>query len=145
MNRNLSLLVILIAFISYAQERTYDYASIPDSLKEHANAVIRYEKTDVVIAHQSKMSVAKEKVVTILNKKGDYHGYVRLHYDDQTSVKDAEIRILDKYGNLVDKIKKSDFEDVSAVPNGTLYSDSRYLYYDPASNNYPYTVVIQAP
>ncbi|AUS05746.1 DUF3857 domain-containing protein [Pseudotamlana carrageenivorans] len=62
------------------------------------------------------------------------------YYDNSTKIKDLEILVFDAFGDQIDKIKEGDFNDVSAVGGGTLYSDSRVKYFEYTPVNYPYTI-----
>ncbi|RXJ44584.1 DUF3857 domain-containing protein [Gelidibacter gilvus] len=84
-----------------------------------------------------------KRIVTILNSSGNSKVNAYLGYDKGISIKKMEARIFDAQGKEIKKIKRNDFEDVSAVDGGTLYSDSRvkYLRYTPI--DYPYTVLFE--
>ncbi|MCK4561429.1 MAG: DUF3857 domain-containing protein [Flavobacteriaceae bacterium] len=138
---NLSLLLFLLAFSQlFSQNFDLSILSVPDSLKTNANAVIRYENTNIEIHNQLKMDIEKEMIVTVLNKLGDEDGYIHLDYDNYTKIKSVTARIYNAFGIEIKKIKRSDFNDVSAVGSGTLYSDSRVLYYQYTPLSYPYTI-----
>ena len=47
---------------------------------------------------------------------------------------------LDKLEKEIKKVKSKEYEDVSAVDGGTLYGDSRMLYYKYTPVSYPYTI-----
>ncbi|TWO33381.1 DUF3857 domain-containing protein [Seonamhaeicola sediminis] len=116
--------------------------TIPNNLKENANAVIREHSIDVTLRSSSDMHVVQKRVVTVLNKQGNDHIDAYLYYDDNKRIISLEAIVFDAFGRQIKKIKKKDFKDVSAVDGGTLYSDSRvkYLEYTPIS--YPYTIEI---
>ncbi len=65
-----SLFFILFTFSSTAQKGEYIAASISDSLKENAEAVIRLNQIDVVIASQRSMKTKHKRVITVFNEKG---------------------------------------------------------------------------
>ncbi len=86
------------------------------------------------------MTVSFRTAITVLNKYGDSDGLIYLTYDDHEKIKDVSARILGPAGNVIKKIKKSDFEDISAVGGATLYSDNRAFYYEYEATSYPYTI-----
>ena len=137
------LLFHLCFFTGFSQNSDLSYLTIPDSLKTNANAVIRYENTNIEIVNQSKMNIEKEMVVTVINKLGNEDGYIYLPYDDYEKIKSVSARIYNAKGIEIKKIKRNDFKDVSAVGGGTLYSDNRILYYEYIPLNYPYTIKYQ--
>ncbi len=141
-------LVTIILFTVYslllnAQSQDLNLLLIPDSLRINANAVIRYDHTDIEIQSFSKMIVRKNVAVTVLNKYGDEDGHIYLNYDHHKKIRTVGAKILDFTGKEIKKIKKSDFSDVSAVDGGTLFSDDRVLYYEHQPSSYPYTIVYE--
>ncbi|HAI17910.1 MAG: hypothetical protein CMP05_05685 [Xanthomarina sp.] len=84
-----------------------------------------------------------KRIITVLNKEGDYKIGAFQHYDDNIKIQDLEVRIYNSLGKEIKKIKKNEFKDVSAVPGGTLYSDSRVKYLEYTPINYPYTVLFE--
>ncbi|MCD2260711.1 DUF3857 domain-containing protein [Psychroserpens luteolus] len=130
-----------LSSMSFAQEADlYKSSTIPFELKIKSNAVIRYDKTDIEVKAYNKFIYKRKRIVTVFNEGGIRHQGTVESYDKRIKIKTLEARIYDKNGNEIKKFKEKDFEDVSAVSGGTLYSDSRvkYLEYTPIS--YPYTV-----
>jgi len=133
-----------ISFFSNAQDESLlVVATIPSELTTKANAVVRYDDTNVEVKAYNKMVYTNTRVVTVFNKEGNNNHRAVVHYDKNINIKTLEARIYNSNGKEIKKIKKNDFEDVSAVSGGTLYSDSRvkYLEYTPIS--YPYTVKLE--
>lgn len=124
-----------------AQEVKYPVTSIPDSLKTNANAVIRLNQLDIVIASQRKMSIKTKRVITVFNEAGLTTIDAYAHYDKSTSISNIQATVIDVVGNEIKKIKRKDFKDHSAVDGGTLYSDSRVLYLDYTPVSYPFTMI----
>jgi len=135
-------LILLFLVISnlFSQNLDLSVLTIPDSLKINANAVIRYENTHIEIVNQSKMIKTEEVVVTVLNKLGKGKSNIQLGFDNHTKINYVSAKVYNAFGKEIKKIKQSDFNDVSAVGNGSLYSDNRVLYYDYIPLNYPYTI-----
>ena len=139
-----AILFLFISFQIFSQEEDLLKANtIPSELKHNANAVVRFDDIHINIQSYNKMVYNNKRIVTILNEAGDSKDGTYQHYDKNTSIKKLEARIYDVDGNEIKKFRKNDFEDVSAVPGGTLYSDNRvkYLRYTPI--NYPYTIVFE--
>ncbi|MFD0862759.1 DUF3857 domain-containing protein [Sungkyunkwania multivorans] len=124
----------------FAQEKQYSYNAIPEELLKGANAVVRLDETSIEVKAIDEMEVVQRRIVTVLNKEGDAAVDAYVNYDPNTKVKKLEAIVYDMNGNEIKKIKKNDFNDVSAVDGGTLYADNRtkYLRYTPIA--YPYTV-----
>jgi hypothetical protein len=145
MNFKLGCLVFLF-FISLlsAQKSEYTSLSIPDSLKQNANAVVRLNQIDIVISSQRKMDIKSKRVVTVLNEKGQNAIDALENYDKRTTVIGIQAVIYDAFGNEIKKIKRKDFRDQSAVDGGTLFSDGRVLYLEYTPIQYPFTIVYES-
>ncbi len=123
-----------------AQDSTYTILSLDKALTENANAVVRLDDMVVELFSKREMSIKLTRVVTVLNKLGNKHTHTSIGYNNSIKVKHVQAVIYDAFGNEMDKIKRKDFRDVSAVSGGTLYSDSRVLYMEYTPVQYPYTV-----
>lgn len=135
------LFFLLLPTILFAQDEALTTSiNIPEKLLENANAVIRQMDVQVVIEDYDRVEVITERIVTVLNEKGDRAINAYEHYDDHSKIKSIEAVIYDKFGKRIERFRKSDFSDVSAVSDGTLYSDSRVMYLDYTARSYPYTV-----
>ncbi|TDU43892.1 transglutaminase-like putative cysteine protease [Gelidibacter sediminis] len=136
--------VLVFPILCVAQdEKLLSSYTIPTSLRENANAVVRLDDNHIEVKSYNKMVFTNKRIVTILNSSGNSKVGTAMGYDDNISIKKMEARIYNSAGDEIKKIKKNDFEDMSAVPGGTLYSDSRvkYLRYTPI--DYPYTVLFE--
>jgi len=139
-----ALFLLFFSVYSFSQDDELLNANmIPLELRDNANAIVRYDNIDIDIVAYNKMTYTNKRAITIFNSSGDRkHGAV-MGYDENVKIKKLEARILDANGDEIKKIKKTDFQDVSAVDGGTLYSDSRVKYLDYTAINYPYTVVFE--
>ncbi|MGC1631610.1 MAG: DUF3857 domain-containing protein [Gelidibacter sp.] len=136
--------VLVFPMLCLAQEeKLLNSQTIPSDLRENANAVIRWEDSFIEVKAANKMVHSNKRIITILNSSGNSKVNAYLGYDKGVSIKKLEARIYNSEGKEIKKIKRNDFEDVSAVDGGTLYSDSRvkYLKYTPL--DYPYTVLFE--
>ncbi|MEL4456136.1 hypothetical protein [Lutimonas vermicola] len=70
MKKNFFTLTLFTLFnlFTYAQNQNLNILLIPDSLSINANAIIRYDHTDIEVLNSSKMIVSKKMAVTIMNK-----------------------------------------------------------------------------
>ncbi|MGB5420290.1 DUF3857 domain-containing protein [Algibacter sp.] len=136
----LSFLFLLIISTSYSQENLHRSLTIPTSLSQNANAVIRSDDVQINMISSSEMAVTVKRIVTVFNKEGNDAINAYVHYDNNVKIKDLEVLVYDNFGEEIKKIKKNDFRDVSAVDGGTLYSDSRVKFLDYTPIGYPYTM-----
>ena len=133
------LLVALFALPVYAQQN-YSIATIHDGLTENANAVIRLDQTDIIIASRKSMVIKKTRVVSVLNENGVGYMDASEYFDKSTSVRAIEATIYDQAGTLTKKIKRKDFKEQS-VSQGSSITDGKMLYLDYTPVQYPYTII----
>ena len=141
--------VITIAFLFtasllFSQKSDYSALILSDSLKENANAIVRLNQIDIVIASQRNMNIKTKRVVTVLNEHGLEAVEAYENYDKSSPVKNILATVYDPFGKEIKKVKRSDFRDVSAVSGSTLFSESRYIYLDFTPTQYPFTVVFES-
>ncbi|MFT5926819.1 MAG: hypothetical protein ACI9WL_001571, partial [Rubritalea sp.] len=131
---------LLVVQVALSQEELFTSSTIPDPLTVNANAVIR--KNDVIITVESydEFEVITDRIVTVLNKKGLGDIKAGESYNDDIEIEKIEATIYDASGEKIERFKSKEFKDVSAVPNGTLYSDNRVMYLDYTPRSYPFTV-----
>ena len=147
MKRKIYLAVITVLFtigITLGQEENYTSLTIPSSLKENANAVVRNNSIEITIEDFDRMLVKKREIVTVLNKLGNVDARLVEGYDQDTKITNLSVKVYNALGKEIKKYKKRDFLDISAVDGGTLYSDSRVKYIDYTPISYPYTVVFES-
>jgi hypothetical protein len=137
----LSTLLLFFSFYSFSQSNdVYNSLLVPEELKTKVNATIRYASKQIIINNYDDMVIKTKRIVTVYNKEGVKHAKAYEHYSEDTEIKKIEVKVFDSTGEEIKKIKKNDFTDESAVSGGTLYSDSRVMYYDYAPLNYPFTI-----
>lgn len=128
----------------FSQKTDYSVLTISDSLKENANAIVRLNQTDIVIASQRSMNIKTKRVVTVLNEHGMEAVEAYENYDKSSPVKNILATIYDSFGKEIKKVKRGDFRDVSAVSGSTLFSENRYIYLDFTPTQYPFTIVFES-
>ncbi|MFH7018940.1 DUF3857 domain-containing protein [Flavobacterium sp. FlaQc-47] len=135
-----ALLFFSITLISSAQKSELAVTAISDSIKENANAIVRFDQTDISILSQRSLNTKNHRIVTVLNEKGFDATQAYEYYDKSTSVKNIEAIVYDAFGKEIKRIKRKDFKDQSVVGGSTLFSDSRIIYLDYTAISYPFTV-----
>lgn len=133
-------LLLLSSLTVLSQENLYSSLTIPENLKKNSNAVLRVDDTQIEISSINSLKYFYKRIVTVLNKDGDRFLKAYIYYDDKIKVKSLQAVIYDKTGEEINKYKKSDFKDVAAINNFSLYEDSRVKYLEYTPINYPYTV-----
>ena len=122
-------------------KKYYQAASIPDSLKKEANAVVRYSSEEVIVTAPGKATVVHHDVTTILNEKGNRAATMILYYDKKfNSIKNAQMQVYNADGKLIKKYSKSDMYDRSAMDGISIVTDYRLLAIEHTPASYPITI-----
>jgi transglutaminase-like putative cysteine protease len=121
----------------------YKASTIPDSLKENANDVIRYQSDDITVKSPGHAIYKHYRLATILNEKGDHEAEIGIGYEKKyNTVNAVSIKVYNADGMLIKKYGKSDMYDRSAIDNETIVTDDRYLYLRHTIASYPVTIEI---
>ena len=122
----------------------YIASTIPDSLKDNANSVIRYSETVAKINGPGKAVITRHYIVTVLNEKGDDEAVLILGYNKKyDSYSNIEMRVYDQNGKLIKKYHKGDMYDGSAANDETMVTDERFLAVKHTIASYPETIEIE--
>ncbi len=113
---------------------------IPDSLKEGANKVVRYDETSFEIIDLGKGIHHTKYAITILNPKGKSAAKLSVGYSDLTRLNTLSATVYDASGKVIKKLKKNEIKDYSAFDGISILSDNRIKQIDLSQSNYPYTV-----
>ena len=133
------ILLLLFSAIAFAQVN-YDADLITPQLRSRANACVRNEEIIVDMRATDYVIRLQKKVITVFNSNGDDDARMVISYDKNTSIKSIKGEIYNAGGILTSKFNQNNFSDVSAVDGFSLFIDSRLKLFNPAVNQYPYTV-----
>jgi hypothetical protein len=131
---------------SYSQDKNipkelYIAASIPDSLKEDANSVLRYSSDEVIVKGPGKKLLKHHSIVTILNEKDDSEAIMEMGYNKKyDSYSSIEMNVFDASGKQIKKYRKSDMYDGSQADDETMVTNERFLAVRHAIASYPITI-----
>lgn len=140
----LSLILLILPTKVLAQEDDlFKSSTIPIDLKTKSNAVVRYDKTDIEVKAYNKFIYKRTRLVTVFNEIGISDQGTVQSYNNNQKIKLLEAKVYDQNGKEIKKFKERDFEDVSAVIGGTLYTDNRMKYLDYTPIKYPYTLLYE--
>jgi hypothetical protein len=140
------LIGVINPFFSYSQnvEPSPDLfiaSTIPDSLKQGANSVLRYYSEINIVHGPGKLTTKYHKIVTILNEKAEHEAIFQLGYNKKFySVNSIIMLVYDDKGILIKKYHKSDMYDGAASNDETLVSDDRFLGLKHTIVSYPITI-----
>lgn len=140
----LSAVFALFSSLIFSQNTNYSSLLLPKELTENANAIIRLDQKDVVIASQRSMKIKNKRVITVLNEHGVSDIDAMEYYNPTRKVKKIEATIFDASGREIKSIKKRDFKDVSAGDGFSVFVDNRVIYLDYTPIAYPFTVVFES-
>lgn len=141
MKRSVSLFLFVLTgtFVVFGQN-SLNVDLIADSLREDADAVVRFHHTTYERKSLDAYSVTKHYAVTILNSNGKRHARLAVHYDRNSEITNLQGVLYNAQGKMTDKIKKKDVRDYASNASYTLFSDNRVKTFNPAMNVYPYTI-----
>jgi len=105
---------LFLAYFCHSQNQ-YSVENIPSALKEDANSVVQNETVTIEITNTKKLKITNEIVISVLNKNGKSHLKPYVHFNKSTKIKSVEAIIYDKDGEEVEKFRRKDFIDLSAI------------------------------
>jgi hypothetical protein len=128
-----------IVSVAYGAEKlNYPVSQIPDSLKENAYSIVRYESTNFDYLDEENGLQKVVRVVTVLDEKGEGAA----QFDESTGkfweLKSFAGEIYDQNGKQIKKIKLSDL--VTSTFSEEWASDEVRNVYHYSNPIYPYTV-----
>ncbi len=129
-----------LSLSAQAGDNNYAASAIPENLKTGMYAVVREHTVTFDVFSLDKSSITYHRVVTILNKNGDFMAQLAIGYDKQTSIDYFHGFAYDANGIQIKKLKQSDIYDKSSISSGTLFDDDRVKIADLSQSAYPYTV-----
>lgn len=138
-------LIILACVASTAVvAQNYDVSLIPDSLKENANAVKRFEEMHIIIKSPGKAIIKHTYVITILNDKAERYASFFGHYNKFMSINSIDGTLYNAQGKELKNVKKRDIQDYLGTGDGNLVDDTRFKVYRFSYDTYPYTVKFES-
>ena len=138
--------LILICFISglvkatLANDPDLSFSSIPQSLLQNANSVVRFHTTDFRIHSAQKATLKINTAITILNESSHNDAVFQEFYNQFIKISNVRITVYDKDGTRVEKMDRQKLVDLSAISGFSTYEDNRVLIYIPRYKTLPYTV-----
>jgi len=137
------LLLSVFAFEGHAQTISpalYKASTIPDSLKNDANSVVRYSDDIVSVRGPGRVNIKHHDIVTILNEKADKAAVLVLYYNKKyNNYSNVQVRVYDKDGTVIKKYGKGDMYDGAGVSDENLLTDERFLGLKHSVASYPCT------
>ncbi|MEZ0005964.1 hypothetical protein ABH942_001327 [Flavobacterium sp. 28YEA47A] len=135
--------VLFFSTIATAQDIEYTVANIPAELKENANAVVRLDQKNIVVASRKSMITTTKSIVTVLNENGLSYMDLSEYFSGKTRIKSIEAQFYNAFGKEIKKVKRKDFKE-NSVSGNSIVSEGKVLYYDYTPTEYPFTVVFSS-
>jgi len=118
----------------------YPASLIPETLSKDAGAVIRLSETNLDISSVNAVRITCHLVVTVLHEDAMDEASVSIGYNEFKRIQKISGAVYNAEGKEIQKIKASEFNDLSAIPAGTFHSSDRIKAYNPVYNGrYPVT------
>lgn len=127
----------------YSQNLDYSILTIPDSLKQNANAVIRLSRMQVDIPSQKLMIIKSVQVTTVLNELGLRNLDLSESFEKNRKITKIIATVYDAFGKELKSYKRKDFRDTSVADGFSVFNDNRALYLDYTPTTYPFTMVFE--
>lgn len=119
-------------------------SSVPDSLKKNADAVVRWDETDLDIHSPRKVNIKTHRIVTIFNRNASTEQFFREYHNSFQKVESASMTLYDAEGREIRTYRKKDMEDRAVIDGEVLVGDDRIIDAYAATTDYPVTVETQS-
>lgn len=139
----LSALLFFISTLCVGQKLGYSTLTIPDSLKQNANAVLRLSQINIDVTSQKSMTIKSLRVMTVFNELGIHNLDLAESYDKNKRIVKIEATLYDAFGKHLKSYKKGDFTDTSVADGFSVFNDNRALYLNFTPITYPFTMVFE--
>lgn len=142
----LSILSLFLFFFTasfWAQNSSYAVSTIPDSLKQNANAIVRLSQINIDINAQNSMIIRSKIAITVFNELGLRNLDLTEGYDKNRKINKIEATAYNDFGIELKKYKKKDFRDNSVADGFSIFNDNRLLYLDYTPIAYPFTILFE--
>src|SRR6476659_3285282 len=124
-SKSLLFVLICVAHLN-ARSQKYPASTIPDSLMENANIVVRLEEQYYEIKSTVKVISHERHVYTILNEKGDRYATYRTHYNNKSVfINSVNATLYDAGGKDLRHFKKKDMQDEPVYDGSSFVNDER--------------------
>ncbi|MBT4969196.1 MAG: DUF3857 domain-containing protein, partial [Bacteroidetes bacterium] len=125
-------------------DNKYAVSEIPSQLLENAHAVVRYDYLKFETKGDHKGTKTFKYAITILNENGLYYTHVTVPYDKDHKLVSFVGKIYDANGNVIKVLDAAeDIIDMSNIPFGTLFTDSRVKIADMLVAKFPFTIEVE--
>jgi hypothetical protein len=140
MRRLLFLFCFIVISTTTIAQVNYDVNLISKTLLPYASAVIRNKEVTIEVKGLENTTYHIKTAITVLNKNGDDQAHIVVWHNNSNIIKSIKGVVYDEFSKPISKFSESNFEDVNAGNDFSLFEDSRVKHYIPSVTNYPYTI-----
>ncbi len=133
-----TLTVCLLGLTAFAQTNVLDASTIPAGLKENAHSIKREEKINFEVKDIDEAKFTVHQVYTIMDSEGEDPLFFYQFSSAFVKFEDAEIKVFDEHGKLINKYKKKDMH--AQTMGEELVEDGKIYYFRVAAPSFPVTV-----
>src|SRR5471030_3098755 len=112
---------LLVLSTMLKAQNNYDASLIAKDLLPYASAVVRNEEVTIEVKDLNNTTYLVKKAITVLNKNGDDIAHMVIWHDKTRNVRSIKGGVYNEFGKLTGKFSQSDFEDISAVNDFSLF------------------------
>jgi hypothetical protein len=121
-------------------ERDLSFSKIPAKLLENAGTVVRYHDRIFQIKSASSAVLNEKIALTVVNESGLESAILTVFYNKFSSVRSVKGKVFNSSGQEVERLRKEDFADLSAIQGFSTYEDNRLVIGKPKYMTFPFTV-----
>lgn len=125
--RHFLFIFLLFTSVIFGQKFEYSILTIPDSLKQNANAVVRNSELNITIRSQKSMTLKSKVVTTVLNELGLKNLDLSEYYDKNRKILKIEAIAYDAFGKEIKSFKKK-ISEMLVLPMVFQFSMTIVLY-----------------
>ena len=137
-SRLLPCLLLTLGSTAAGTAQEYSVATLADSLRQNAQAVVRLYETDFQYNSPSSATARHDIVVTLLDRRGARHADLVCYVDMFSSLKSFSAEICDASGRVIRKLGKGDLNYTEYSQH--LADDAAYYWLEPPLSVFPCTV-----
>ncbi|MCI4666922.1 MAG: DUF3857 domain-containing protein [Bacteroidia bacterium] len=143
----LTFLITIFGILScWAQPKSmpeFGVGNISEDMLEGVNAVVRMEEQRLEVFNTEDAELTVKRAVTIFDEKAaESEGILTVFYDNfYYKLGELNAAVYDRSGNLIQRMKKKDFADVSL--GSFEVTDNRYKAFQVNVKSYPYTIYLE--
>jgi len=132
------LVTFLVSTYTLTAQIDFSVSAIPDSLKQHAYSVVRFDNETLTLNSLTSGILKKSYAVTVLDEKGESDAFFRFYGDVFNVMRGFSARLYDAKGKQLKKYGRSDV--MTSEYSSSLASDNKIYLFKYNAPSLPYTI-----